>query len=450
MLTPDRFAAMLARSLSHFQPFFPMQSVITRLPKSEAEIIVTLEPSEIEGELRAAAARLAEKTKIEGFRPGKAPFEVVKLRLGEMAIWQEAAEPAVRKAFAQAVTEKELSTVGPPEINFKKFAPGNPIEFSARVMLLPAVLNLPDLKEIRVEKKSAAITAKEVDAALAELQRMQTRERAVERGAEKKDKVVLDLTIERDRVPLEGGQTKNHGVFLTEPYYIPGFTEELVGLKKGDAKTFSLAFPETHFQKNLAGQKADFNVKIIGVYELLSPALDDEFAKSLGQSSFAELRGLIERNLQTGAGEKEREREEVSALESLVAKSTFEELPDRLVEGEAEKMVGELAASLAERGLDFEDYLKKIEKTREQIKLDFVGQAIKRIKTILALRELARREKIEVVESEVTREIEKITNAHLDDAAAEGRIRSEGFTDELRVVLKNRKTIEFLREKVVR
>ena len=427
-----------------------MQVTIKRLPKSEVELSFALSVEEITQDLTAAAARLSERTPLAGFRPGKAPYDAVKNKLGEMTIWNEAIDAIVRRSYAKGVLEHALEPIGAPEITLGKFAPGNPVEFTATATVLPKVTRLAALSEISVDVKTAAVMDADLDAALKELQRMQTRETSVDRPATKADKVTMDLAIERDHVPLEGGQTKGHAVYLAEAYYIPGFTEELVGLKKGDTKSFSLPFPETHYQKQFAGKKADFTVSVTDVAELTPPALDDAFAETVGQKTIADLRGLIRTNMGEETAQKEVQRQELAALDQLVEKSSFEELPAKLLDNETDKMIHELEHSLTERGIPFDEYLKNLGKDRGALKLDFAPQGMKRLKTILALRALAEREGVTVEDADVARELEQTMNAYKDDATAQERVRSEEYADMLRNAIRNRKTIEHLREKTVK
>jgi len=426
-----------------------MQANIEKLPKAEVKITFSIEPSEIVSDLENAAKRISEATRFDGFHPGKVPFDVVKSKVGEMAIWNEAAEEIVRHAYAKVVIDNKLNPIGSPEIDLVKLAPGNPIEFTATVIVLPAVTKLPELTEIKVKAKIAKVEDKDIEAALAELQRMQTREVEVERPATAKDKVTMNLKIERDHVAIEGGETKNHAVYLSEPYYIPGFVDQIVGMKTGDSKTFTLTFPENNFQKNLAGSPADFTAEIIKVEELVPPPLDDDFAKTLGQDSFDGLKTILHENMLHEAEEKEIQRQEAEALEEVVKLSEFEELPSKIVDVEAEKMVHELEHSVAERGLLFKDYLANVKKTANELKLDFVPQAMKRVKTILAIRALADRENITVSEDEIALKVAGTMNQYKDDPEAQKQIRSEEYADQVRTVLRNRKTIERLREKTV-
>ena len=421
-----------------------MKITVEKLPKSEVKISVSLELPDFQNDLLKAASRLSETATIEGFRPGKAPYERVVAKFGEMAIWNEAIEEIVRRHYVSAVIDNHLAPIGSPSIDLIKFAPGNPIEFSATIAVLPDVIALPDLKSIKITKKPLSVDDKNVAAALQELQKLQTQEVEIDQPASRADKVVINLAILKDQVAIEGGTTKNHSVYLSEPYYIPGFVDELLGLKKGDKKTFTLKFPDEHYQKNLAGQNADFSVEVTQIYALKPPALDDEFAKRLGQNSLIALRELIEKNLLEEAGRREKEREETEALEKLVEKTAFGEIPDKLIDSETEKMAHELEHSVAAQGLEFNIYLNNLGKTRDQLKLDFAAQAIKRVKTILALGALGRREGVIVPESEVASEIERTMNMYKDDPETQKEIRTESYADRVRNVLLNKKIIEFL------
>lgn len=421
-----------------------------RLPKSEVEITIMVSPDELRPHLEAAADRLSRESKIEGFRPGKVPYDMIVARFGEMKIYEESLESVVRKTYVAAVLQHNLRPVGSPRIDVKTLAPGNPLTYTATVPLLPAIEKLAEYRALKVEKKTISIQDSDINAALAELQKMQTREHEVDRPLEKRDKAVVDLQMFLDNVPIEGGAVKSHQVYLSEPYYVAGFSDQLIGLKKGEEKEFALEFPKEHYQKHIAGKKIDFKAKVTSVFELTPPTLDDAFASSLGQQSLAELRELIRKNLQTEAEEKEAQRVEIEMLEKIVDGSRFDEFPETLVNSEAERMVHELEHSITQRGLQFEDYLKNIKKSRADLKLDFAPQAVRRLKTVLAIREIAEREKIDVDDAEVSAETNEQLNRYASDPEAQKRLSDPEYADIVRGMLRNRKVIAFLKELILK
>ncbi|MEK7073535.1 MAG: trigger factor, partial [Patescibacteria group bacterium] len=414
------------------------------------ELTITLEADEIQSELAAAAARISEQMKLDGFRPGKAPYDVVKQKTGEMAIWQEAAEDIVRHSFVKAIMQENVATVGQPQIELVTFAPGNPLVYKATAPILPGISKLADYRSISVARKSADVSDADVDRAIEELRRMQTREQEIDRPATDKDKIVVDMHMFLDNVPLDGGQTKNHGVVLSEEAYVPGLTKELTGLKKGDEKTFTLPFPADHFQKNIAGKNVEFKVRVSSVVELTPPELNDAFAATLGQKTVAELKTLLKSNLESEAKEKEEQRVELEMLEKIVDKTTFDDIPDQLVTQETTRMVEELGASLKERGMEFGEYLRSLKKSRQDIQLDFAPQAIRRVKTAIVIRDIGRAEKIEADDAEVMKHVEEAMNHYKQDPEAQKHISSEDYAESLKIRMRNRKTIEFLRDLIVK
>ena len=423
-----------------------MKYEIKTLPKSQVEMEFEVPTEEIQHDLEHAAAHLTEHKPIPGFRAGKTPYDVVKSRYGEMAIYEEALPAIVRHAYVTAVREKNLRAYGQPEIKMKTLVPGSPITFTAKVAIMPQAEKLPDIRSIKVAAKEIKVDDKEVDAALKELQRMQTKEVRVSRELRDKDKAVVDMDLSQGGVPTDGGQARQHGIYLDEEYYIPGLKQQILGQKEGETRTFSLKFPDTHYQKHLAGEDVDFKVTVKEIYELQHPDLDDEFAKKLGKGTMAELRSVIAENMREEMEEKERQRREVEALETIVNKATIGDLPEEAINDEVDRMVGELEGSVTERGLAFADYLKNINKTVADLKLDFAPQAIKRIKTSLVVDAVGNQEKVEVDDNEIAAELEKATNAYAGNAEAQARVRSEEYQDYVRWRLRNRRIIELIRE----
>lgn len=421
-----------------------MQTKIQKLPKSQIEIEIELNQKEMQSHLLMAGKEISTERKINGFRPGNVPFEILKKQVGEMTIYERAAENAVQKSYAETVKKENLEVIGQPEIEILKLAPNNPFIFKARVSILPEI-KLADYRKIKIKRKEIKVTEQEVDQILRDLQKMQTKEKLVKRPANKNDKLIVDMDISVDNVPIEGGQARKHSIYLNEPYYIPNLCDQLIGLSEGETKEFLLPFPKEHYQKKLAGKNANFKVSVISVFELEHPVLNDEFAKSLGQKNLLDLKNLIQKNLQEEKRQKEEQQFEIEILEKIVENSRFADLPEILINSETHKMFHELEDEIAKRGLEFGDYLQKIGKNQDQILLDFVPQAIVRIKTALVVAEIAKKEYIEVSEKEIEEEMKKILEIYKDQPELHERIKSEKSRQYLKNMLRNRKVIEFLK-----
>lgn len=422
-----------------------MQLNSKTLQKNVLELEIEVPAEEMKTFLDKAASLLALEIKIDGFRPEKVPFDVLKKHVGEMTIYEKAAELAVEKTYPKIIKGELAETIGSPEISILKLAPGNAFVYKASVALLPKV-KLADYRKIKVSRKKSEVPETKVGEALRDLQKMQTKEVLADRPAGKPDKVVVDLNMFLDKVPLEAGQAKNHAIFLSEESYVPGLTDQLIGLKTGETKEFTLPFPKEHYQKNIAGKNVDFKVKVHSVFELQPPALDDDLAKTLGQGNLDDLKNIIRRNLLVEMENREEARLEEEILKQIVAGSRIDDVPETLVNSESHKMVHELEESLAERNINFEDYLKNIKKTEKELMLEFAPRAVERIKTALAIKEIAAAEKIEATDKEIDEEITKLCEAYKDESDLLERVRSEESKQYLGNIIKNRKAVQLLKD----
>lgn len=427
-----------------------MKYTIKDLPKSLKEIRVEFPAADLKPQMEEAAVRLSQQTKIEGFRPGKATYEVMVGRFGEGPILEEALPSIVRKSLVEAITTEKIETIGEPSINVEKAAPGNDIVFTATVAILPKVKKLPDLDKVKIEAKSTEITDEEVDKVLNDLKKMQKTEKSVEREAQKGDKITVNMDMTLDKVLVEGGSVKDHHIYLDEDYFIPGLKEKVLGMKKGETREFQLEFPKEHFQKNLAGKKVDFKVVLNEVNELTEPELNDEFAKTVGKDSLKELKDILRQNLEKEALDKEKQRQEIAAMEKLIENAEFDEIPDMLVTSQAQQMLQEFQHSIERQGMTFDDYLASIGKKKTDLLLDFTPDALKRAKSSILVRAIAEQEKIEPSDAELLEEQTKMLNMYKDDPETQERVRSEDGVRYILIVLRNRKVMEFIREKLVK
>jgi trigger factor len=424
---------------------------IEHLPGRLVKLTFTVSQEEAQPFLDETAHALQETKPIAGFRPGKAPYAEVVKQFGEMRIWENALERIVRAAYVHAILENELDTIGSPSIDVTKLVPGSPIEFTVTAPIAPSVTRMADYASPIVDFSPRAVSDEDVEKALAELRRMQRKEVRSAEPATKEDLVIIDLEMKKEQVILEGGSAKGYRVYLAEDQYIPGFSDQLVGMKEGEERTFTLPFPKEHFQKHLAGRDVDFTAKASQIFKIELPALDDAFAKTLGQENIDALRGIIRRNLELEEGERAKQSAEIALLEKLVDGSAFSDIPELLINDEIRKMVRELESAIDERGMKIDDYLASLKKSKDELKLEFVPQAIRRIKTATLVKEVAKLEKTAVGDVELDAEIDRILNSlRSDDKDARERVSSPDYREYVAIMMRNRKTIELLREKGIK
>jgi trigger factor len=426
-----------------------MSHTLKSLGQSKVELIITVASSDYQSFMESAAVRISERAAIKGFRPGKAPYNVVKEQIGEIKILEEASQAIIEKNYYDAIKAENLETVGMPQITLQKFAPRNDLEFKAEVALLPKI-SLPDLAKIKVDRKTVQASSVQVEETLNNLQKMRAKEVIKNGPATKEDKLLIDLDMFIDNVPIEGGQAKNHQVYLNEPHYIPGLAEELIGLKKDDTKEFNLKFPVEHYQKHIAGKNVDFKIKVNEVFELQPPKLNDEFAKELGQESITKLKELLTANITKEEEKKEDQRVEAAILDQLIEKSSFEEIPDTIITAEKQKMFYELKHDLDERGISMEQYLQDIKKTEDQIFTEFKTGAEKRAKAALISRQVAKDNSMIVSKEELDQEIAAIRATYPNNEQVEENLKRPEIIDTIASTIQNRKVMQLLKEKILK
>jgi len=418
------------------------------LDKSQVELTITVTPSDYEKHMKNAASSISERVAIKGFRKGKAPYDLVKKEMGEMKIMEEALQHIIQESFYDAVKKEGIETIGMPEIAIEKSAPGNDIVYKAKVALLPKV-TLADLSGIKIKRNVKDIGEKEVDEVLENLTKMQAKEEIKEDKALKEDKIVIDMDLFLDGVPIEGGQAKDYAVYLSESQHIPGFNDELIGLKKDDEKEFEIPFPKDYYNKQLAGNKGVFKIKVKEVFVRTFPEIDEAFAKTLGQDSVEKLRELLKQNLTHEAEHKADEKAEIEIFDTLIEKSEFDEIPEVLINAERQKMFYELKQYLEKNGVSIEQYLADIKKKEEELFEDFKERATKRAKAALLSRQVAEKNNLDITDGELEAEIAMMEETYKDMPEYKENIKKPEVKDSIRNMLLNKKVVAFLKDTVL-
>jgi len=417
------------------------------LEKSQVEVIVELSVKEFEPYIKEGAVAVSKDVKIKGFRPGKVPFDVLKQKIGEMTILEQASRIAINKTMAE-IMEKELSKeqpIGQPKVDITKLAPNNPLEFKVVVAVLPKI-TLGEYKGLKIKAEKLTVDEKDVEKTLEMIKESRVKEVASEKEIKDSDKVLANIQMFLDRVPIEGGQSQDATVIIGKEYFVPGFDKELIGLKKGDEKSFKLPYPEKFHQKNLAGKVVEFKIKIKDVFSREFPEMNDEFAKGFGSKNLEELKKNVKESIEKEKQVEIDRKNEVNIIKKIVEKTKFDDLPEILIESEAEKMMSELESNVTQRGGKIEDYLASIKKTRNEMILDMLPDAVKRVKSALVVREIAETEKVEVTKEEIEKKQEELLKQYKGYEKVEARVKEESYKIYLANMLSNQKVVEKLKE----
>ncbi len=419
---------------------------ITTTPGQKSTVIVEVEvPAErLATAVGEATRALSRRTRVPGFRPGKAPRGVLEAVLGHGAVLEEAVDRLVQSAYRDALIEKEILPLTNADVEVIQAEEGKPLIFKATVPVRPEV-ELGDYRNFNFKPEIETTDDPKVEKVIDELRDQNATLSPVEdRGAIKGDYAVIKYEGTRDGVPFEGGSAERMPLIIGEDRLIPGFEDELVGLKVGDTKGFDIPFPADYAEESLAGQQAHFEVELRELREKIQPDVDDEFAHSMGDFvDVAELRSEVRKRLERNALDKARHEFSDRIIEYAVANSTID-LPDILVEQEVEVMHDEFRSALARQGITEEAYAKVTNKSHEDLHADFRPDAEKRVRVLLVLSRIAEVEGLTVSDADVTAEIARASERYAGDQKLVKYFESDRGRSYIRSTLRRSRVVEKL------
>ncbi|MDQ1284561.1 MAG: Trigger factor [Patescibacteria group bacterium] len=424
--------------------------MIKKLPKSKIEFEITVVWKDWEKYLDQAAAELSSEIKIPGFRPGKAPRSIVEKRIGKSVVLNEAAEKAVRKSYRDFVLKEKLEVIGSPKIEVKKLEEGEDLEYKAEAAVMPEITvkgeHKKGIKKINEEfsKKTFETNEDDLKLELEKLAGSRVKLVTVRRETKDGDSVEIDFEVLVGGVPIENGKSKNHPLIIGRGVFIPGFEDQIVGMKEGEEKEFELSFPEDYHKKDLAGKVAVFKVKMNLVQERQIPEVDDDFAKSLGNFENLEaLKKNIREGMEHESKHKAQDERRVKYIDKIIENSEVD-LPEILIQEETEKMMHEFEHQIQSMGMNLDDYLLKLKKDKKELEKDWEDQARKRVISALAISQIARDEEIMVDSKEVEAEMNKTLAYYKKVKDAEKNIDMERLYSYSKGILENEKVFEML------
>ncbi|MBZ1356336.1 MAG: trigger factor [Candidatus Nealsonbacteria bacterium] len=420
-----------------------MDFKISDKEKSKKEIEVTVSIEEMSNYFNRAVEKISSKIEIKGFRPGKAPKNIVEKNVGKEKIWHEATHDAIEDTYPRVIKESELFIISQPEIDIIISTPNNPFVYKATVSVLPEV-KLPDYKSIAKkslkDKKEIKVEKKEVEKILDTIRKTRAKTVLVNREVKDGDEVEIDFSGKLDGVDQEGIKGEKAKIIVGEKKFIQGFEEQLIGMKKGEEKTITVKMPNPQDGNE---RDIDFDVKVLEVYERQLPEINEEFAKSLGDfTNPNDLNKKIEENVKLEKEQKEKERLRVKIIEEIGKESSVD-IPEIMIEREIDNMFHEFEHQLSQSGMKIEDYLKQIKKTKEEIAKDWEDRAKKRIMTALILQKIAKEEGVKVSEEEVQKESESYLN-RIHDPKTKKELDIERLKVYIEDLLQNEKVFELL------
>lgn len=380
---------------------------------NDATLKITLPAEEVNKGFKKAVAKIAGQVNIPGFRKGKAPRNIIEMHYGKEAVKQEAFELVANQCYTEALEQEKLIPVSDPKVEDSVFEENKDMELTIKVTLKPEV-KLGDYKELHVEKEAVEITDEAVEDQVQGLRSRHAKMVEAEEGAviEKGDFAIIDFAGTVDGEPFSGGEGKGYPLEVGSNSFIPGFEDQLVGLKKGDSTDVDVTFPEEYFVKELAGKQAIFKVNVQDVKRKELPELTDEYvAANSDCKTVEELRASYKERMQKAAENNAQIAYEKALIDLAVANAEFE-VPEIMIEDRVTQMIDEMRMSLEARKLTLEQYMQYSGIDMKQLRERQHDAAVENVKTDLVLDAIAKAENIQVSMEDVDSELSAIASQH--------------------------------------
>ncbi len=378
------------------------------LPKSQVGITIEVPADMVDATYEKVLNRLASRSKLEGFRPGRAPRALVEARIGPAALREEVVEAIVPEVIRQALQEKSIDPIDNPDVEVVELERGRPAQLKATVTVMPEV-TLADASSLNVATPTVEVTDEMVERRLEDVREPMAEITPVEREARAGDVAVIDVEVEADGAVVPSESRSAMEAELKEGALLPELLAAIPGAVVGETRAATVTFPDDYGEPRLAGKEATIKVTVQGVKEKVLPALDDELAKQLSggkQETVEAYRSSVREELEESAKALAQMAREQAIVKALVEASAVD-VPDTLVERELASHLDSLERSLGRQGLRLDRYLEYLGKTPEMWIAEERPEAEARLKVDLVLDEFARRDKIEPSDEEVDRFIEE-------------------------------------------
>ena len=393
-----------------------MSLQVEKLENNTAKLTIEVAAEEFDKAIQTAYQKNKNKFNVPGFRKGKVPYVMIEKMYGAAVFYEDAANELIPGAYADAAKESELEIVARPEINVVQIEKGKAFIFEAEVTTKPEI-KLGNYKGVKVDPIDATVTDEDVEAELDKVKEQNSRlvakdDKAIEDG----DQAIIDFEGFVDGVAFAGGKGEDYPLTIGSHSFIDTFEEQLIGKKVGDEVEVNVTFPEQYQAEELAGKPAMFKVAIKEVKVKEYPEVDDDFAQDVSEfDTLEEYKADIKKNLEEKKAQ-DAEREKESAVIEAIVKDSEMEIPEKMIEAQAEQMLEEFAQNIAMQGMSFDQYLQFTGGTVEQMKEQVKPQAQARIETSLVLDAIVAAEGIEASDDEYKEEIAKMAEQYKMEA----------------------------------
>lgn len=395
-----------------------MPATVKKLPKSQVELTITVPYSEFAKAEKEAVEKIGKEIKVDGFRPGSIPENVIREKAGPAVIRSAALETAIPISYSAAVREHDVQVIAQPKVDIKQYVEkeGDDFIYTATVSVMPEI-KLGDYKKIKVKKEVKKVTDKEVDETLEMIVNRFAEWKDADRAAKMDDRVEIDFEgFDEKGTAIPNTASKNHPVVLGSKAMVPGFEEAVVGMKAGEEKEFDITFPKDYHAAEMKGKKVKFKLKLGRVEEKVSKELDEAMIeKATGQKqSVDDFKKRVREDLEKEVAQRAQVDVDNKVVQEII-KVTTAELPDSLIDDEINLMKEERKQAIARQGLTWEQYLQHIKKTDDDFSKDHRKPAEERLLARLGVNQIIKEEKVEASDEEVEKKVRELAENYPED-----------------------------------
>ena len=422
-----------------------MKLHIDRKKDTLAVVDVTASAEELSKIKNKVLHMLAPSVKVAGFRNGKVPIEVVEKNIKDEVLQNEFLNEAVNTLYVGAIKEERLRPVSQPKVTVKKFVPYSELEISLEIEVVGKI-KLPNYKKITIKRKEVKITEDQIKEVLTNLQQRTSEKKEVNREAKSGDEAIIDFKgFDKKGEPVSGADGTDYPLVLGSGSFIPGFEDNVIGMKIGEEKSFDVTFPKDYGVKTLQNAKVNFTVTLKKLNEVVLPNLDDEFAGKIGPfETLKQLKDDINKQLESDASARAEADFEAAMINDLADK-TVVEVPESLVKEQEEMIISEIKQNASQRGMSYEDFIATSGMSEEEFMKKEVGkEALRRVKAGLMLSEIADEQAIEVEPEELEARIQVLKGQYRDPKMHEELDKPENRR-EINSRIRTEKVIKYLK-----
>ncbi len=412
--------------------------------KNELKLEFTIEAKKFDQAMKKVYEKTAKYFNIPGFRKGKAPMAMVEKQYGSEIFYEDTFNEVVPDIYENELKENNIEAVSSPDIDIKQIGKGQDLIFTAIIQTKPEV-KLGKYKGIQIKKIEYNVSDKDVEDELNNMASRNARIVTVEdRPVENGDITVIDFEGFVDGKPFEGGKAENHELTIGSNTFIPGFEEQIIGMKIDEEKDINVKFPEEYFSEELKGKDAVFKIKLHEIKKKELPKIDDEFAKDTSEfDTLEELKKSIKEKKEEENSKRVKYETQDKAVKTVCDDVTID-IPSGMIQTEIDNMVKDVEARLSYQGMKLDQYLQMMGKTMEEFRNEYEEQAKSSVKTRLVLEAIIKEEKIEPTLEETNKKVEEMATAY--GRKAEELKENEQFMKYITDSIKNEKVIDFIVE----